>query len=1042
MSSPSATANVKGFAFKRNLSLLNQAGSLGFEFSSPLPPDVVQALASDNEAFPRRDIEIGEVRLKASATSPIEFARGNDKISFTASGGAFAGLGIYRTGAALLAKIGDKAEDFSLEALEFATDPQSLLCVLRWGFAAEGKVTGAMALGAVGSATLSVSGNAEGLYAVIRRLPAGTPARTVIQETADTWVLPRQVVSIDQVPPGTWIVAEVLGGISVRMGAQLGYDFNWVREAKLGGLTGSIGLRLQMGINAAVGFSSSARCAVVISRDSDAKDLRLRLFRLKIRQFDVALNADLSLEAVDKFLPEKIDDFIAAVFDTHGQQILSDLKVVEKWTGPEKLSDLLANAGVDGAEKLIAHVAGLKPEELQQNFDRVHDTVVQFIGKWHDLPHRVSSAVLKLVEEKVDLTDVRNVARQLSTITQEPLRSLLETELNRIDFFHTPVGRFLESAADDGVLTLLEKPLSEIQDLGKRATAVLDGDAMEETLTRFQNYVESELHLDRVLNTATDTDFAALDGLLKRRLADFLGQDQLALQDLEKVRKAIRLLLQKRDEYYEKALEALHRKYNFALNATYQSTTTQQALLDATFDFSHDAGTVSTFFQQAVQGKFDQLLMNQPAQVKLGVAKLSHGVKRQAQIDVSLPFMDISNSHLNESVASIEAVSNSGGLLFKLRSSDTVASNQRKSILSLTAALSKSAVKTVGVRLHQEALELNYTLLFAKRDMEIRHVRAQVGPAAQALFKTKIPDLPTFLSFLDRQAEEAIPNGPNRLGNGLISLQVSLSRGTAVNVGQAWLSLPVDRKADVYLDMSNTIQASLKRNVHNSVFVSPEAYTNAISTAHTVLAYCAIVPRAPKNSALPFWDFEDRNERRTMLRIPQTIAKMKELLTRAQQVLKDDSDAQFFRPENTQDILTKVDADSPLLHSLLFSEAEVIKHAFEGGLKIAASVNATPSEAVKAVAMFGAKLTEAFNADITTLLGPGIQALGTQVFLDTSRALDRTRAGEMLETNAMLNLEFLKPSSRFDPAALLAAGRVSEEDLAFADRFIETQLKQ
>src|SRR5262249_16477217 len=197
MSSPAPLANIKGFKFNRNVSLLNQNGSLGFEISGQLQPDVIAALASETAPFPQRNIELAEVSLKASTPNPIEFARGSDKISFTASGSAFAGLGIYRTGAALLQKLGDNAQDFSLGALEFGGNDQSLLSILRWGFSAEGKASGAMALGPAGAATLSVSGNAEGLFAVIRRMPTTTAARAVVQETADSWMLPRQISSID-----------------------------------------------------------------------------------------------------------------------------------------------------------------------------------------------------------------------------------------------------------------------------------------------------------------------------------------------------------------------------------------------------------------------------------------------------------------------------------------------------------------------------------------------------------------------------------------------------------------------------------------------------------------------------------------------------------------------------------------------------------------------------------------------------------------------------------------------------------------------------
>src|SRR6476620_7778810 len=85
----------KGFSFTRNISLLNQAASLGFDVSGA-PPDVLAALASDQKPFPPRDIDLLEVGLTGSTPKPIEFGRGSDKVSFAATASAFAGLGVYR----------------------------------------------------------------------------------------------------------------------------------------------------------------------------------------------------------------------------------------------------------------------------------------------------------------------------------------------------------------------------------------------------------------------------------------------------------------------------------------------------------------------------------------------------------------------------------------------------------------------------------------------------------------------------------------------------------------------------------------------------------------------------------------------------------------------------------------------------------------------------------------------------------------------------------------------------------------------------------
>src|SRR5262249_47893512 len=223
------------------------------------------------------------------------------------------------------------------------------------------------------------------------------------------------------------------------------------------------------------------------------------------------------------------------------------------------------------------------------------------------------------------------------------------------------------------------------------------------------------------------------------------------------------------------------------------------------------------FFQSALQGNLDDLLTRQPAQVTIGVAQLSHGISRQTHIDVSLPFMDITRAHVNDSLASLEAVPHEGGLLMKVKASDTSSSgDERKSTLSLAMALSKRAGS--AVRFHQDSLALNYSLLFAKRNMQVKHLRAQVGPAIGTYFATKIPSVADFTRLIDRQPEAAIPNGPNVLGDGLIALDVSLAAATAAAVGNAWLALPQDRHATVYSDLSIAIQRSLKANIFDSVF--------------------------------------------------------------------------------------------------------------------------------------------------------------------------------------------------------------------------------
>jgi hypothetical protein len=77
---------------------------------------------------------------------------------------------------------------------------------------------------------------------------------------------------------------------------------------------------------------------------------------------------------------------------------------------------------------------------------------------------------------------------------------------------------------------------------------------------------------------------------------------------------------------------------------------------------------------------------------------------------------------------------------------------------------------------------------------------------------------------------------------------------------------------------------------------------------------------------------------------------------------------------------------------------------------------------------------------VTALLGRGIQAIGMQVFLDASRAIDPIDGADIGPANAMLSVELLKPEVKFDRDALIKAGRIPPEQLAFADRVVELHL--
>ena len=492
--------------FDRTLLFPGGQGAAGLEIPSAGDPEIIAALTR-NLPFPDRDIALGAVELKADGGR--DFAFGDSApVSFKGSASAFAGLGIYRDPAAALGAL--RFEDSIERGLGLETGDGRRFVLLQWGYDAAAAAKGAVALGYGAKATFGVDARNEGVFAVVRRVQADMPALDALESAVLSWRLPRQIRAADDLEPGTWIIAEVDGGIGLQLGAQFGYDFNWSRETALGGLKEDIGLRLQLAVNAAVGLSASGKYAVVVARPSEARKLRLQVVKQSKKGLKFAFNAGAEVGADFSNLPPGPDDFIKAVFDVHGAQIIDDLHAIEKWTDPNTpLSGPLAGLGVDYAKKLLSEITGV------EHFDEARGRLLEFLKQWDSLPHRVSTMVYKLVEE--NRTEELEAVRAVSTALAKGTTAPIESELRKVAFFSTPAGRFLEAIATDGVLPLLTSGVPDsIRETAETATKLLDPAGLEKTLRGLQSALLARLNLDQL-------DAKTPDDWLKLKLSHFLG---------------------------------------------------------------------------------------------------------------------------------------------------------------------------------------------------------------------------------------------------------------------------------------------------------------------------------------------------------------------------------------------------------------------------------------------------------------------------------------------------------------------------------------
>jgi hypothetical protein len=78
--------------------------------------------------------------------------------------------------------------------------------------------------------------------------------------------------------------------------------------------------------------------------------------------------------------------------------------------------------------------------------------------------------------------------------------------------------------------------------------------------------------------------------------------------------------------------------------ATYESATTDTALLDVVFDFDVNS-QLGPFLEAAINGEFIQILIDPTIQgVTLNTGVLTHGYQSQTHVEFTMPFVDFGSA--------------------------------------------------------------------------------------------------------------------------------------------------------------------------------------------------------------------------------------------------------------------------------------------------------------------------------------------------------------------------------------------------------------
>ena len=297
-------------------------------------------------------------------------------------------------------------------------------------------------------------------------------------------------------------------------------------------------------------------------------------------------------------------------------------------------------------------------------------------------------------------------------------------------------------------------------------------------------------------------------------------EDPATLKELVDLRNQIHKFAAMRNTFYQKALAALNEKYSFSLSATYQNTATGTALIDAVFDFSGTNGPdARACLASALNGDLQTLTRSDAGHehpsLMLNQGVLTHGVRRQSTVDLTLPYYKESTQHVNDVLSSITDIDNGEGRLLAVKATDTLTisqgRNQRDS--ALTLAVSLQALGQSGVVIHEPpTVSCSYSLTDKFDNMSLTRFSARYTPEIESYFGNLFQPAPMDQN-IDKWVKQLTAGGIG-LGQGTVSLQATVPP----DVSAGWMKAPAPRKAPIYKTMATTLIRKFRELAAAAVF--------------------------------------------------------------------------------------------------------------------------------------------------------------------------------------------------------------------------------
>lgn len=1018
-------------SFEKNKELFNKNLSTGIKIESEIDEEWALALKDNVElqtlSLP---IVIGDGNVTASA--PEKGFQFKEAPNVSIDGDANLKVAIYDNVSEVLEELSNHELKVELPAL----NESQAYGLFLYGYKIDGNINGEWPLGST-TLTTGVDAGFAKRAAVIATLNKSSKIRKAIIELISEFRSPKQVEQATDLNSGTYLVMEREGSLKANMESKVGFDFDWAKEIENPNLSGSLGLQAKLGAQLDIGFNLAGNFNLMVSRPTEAEKVNLKLYKRNLKGWNFAAGIDASAKGeLSKELTEiAVDDLIKATIGIHNAQIFEDIR---KYIDPDKLESNLHGL----TDNLLEEITD------SDTFDKAKDKLKDLFEKWDAVGNEGGMAIINLIEEKTDV-DLNALKNDFNSLATANVAEFLEEKLQKTGFHDTDFGKVLGDIVpfDDLFEILADQDLVEkLQTKASGIAKILDA---QELVKKLHQQISEKLSLDKIKEVAASGNLNELGDWLKGKLSEFVKDknDTKFIKELRAINAFIDKLHENAGEILKKVKKALQKEYGVSFSASYQKEKEHSALIDAAFDFTENP-EISKILEEVIDGDYKQLLSNTEIKgIHLTKGVLTHGLKKQKTLSLTIPGTKRNFSRINQSIATGTFIDEIDGrlMMYELDASDTIQRNKRLIQVALRGDyFGKKKGNSFGVE--KSSLKLSFDFKLQHNNLKTRHLKQIIEPFIETNLKEQFTEAigttkDAWIDEIDDTIELSHPNGKNTFGKTLLNLNLKAPS----TIGNAWLNAPKSKNDPKYIEVSKAIQIKMRELVRVFAFEDKELFTKNYKRERlqAVLLY----------SALPVLDQTNYNYHDLTKSLGKITSQLARNIVYMVKKLQNEPDKDLHKvaesfsdiSENVHEIINKVNSGvfiESVLKNIVNKEQSIVRKIRKSAIEISGIKELAadhPEKALVKLEKFGVELTETLN-DVTvgfiSIRKDYSRFMGPNLFIAVSKALDPTISDN---TTGYLELMVLKEGSDFEMKSYLNGDKPGVNDLIVSQMIVDLQ---